>query len=112
MYGYGMTFTSTCLTVFSGMTALIGFSEGTGTIITNTIITILAGAVAILWKKIDKHYRDLDAENKAISSELKLVAKRNDDCEDDRRRLQFEIDQIKKAGCSLSENCNKRTPNA
>jgi len=96
MSEYWMSFTTTTLTVLSGGVALAqATTPPDGDSITNYIVAILAGAVAVLWKKVDSHYKKIDAENKQFKAELVRLEKRNDDCEEDRKRIKHELEELK-----------------
>lgn len=108
MLQYGFTFTVTCFPVFASLQTLIAYADGDGSLITNTIITILAGAVAVLWKRIEANYKKLETENSGLKFEISLTKDKIKDCETDRTDLRREIETMKQNGCTFAKICNKK----
>lgn len=76
--------------------------------VTNTIITILAGAVAVLWKRVEANYKKLETENNQLKVSVAFAKTKIEECEEDRKNLREEVDELKKQGCSLANACNKK----
>ena len=108
MYENLMSFSTVSLAVYSMSTTLIASGEVSQDTVTNIIITVLASAVAILWKKVDSYYKKVEIENAKFKAELLVQEKRNDICEEDRVRIQKELDDIKKNGCHAG--CSLKGP--
>ncbi len=106
MYEYMMSFSTTGLAVYSITTTILATGEVEQNTVTNVIITILASAVAILWKKVDKHYKKVEIENSGFKADLLIQKQRNDICEADRIRIQQELSYLKINGCN--HNCQLR----
>lgn len=90
-----MQFSTVTLTVYSGLFTLgqvLGNSEDT---VSNVVITILAGAVAVLWKKIEANYKKLEASNKQLGIDLSIANSKIDECELDRNRIKEELIELK-----------------
>lgn len=108
MTQYVFTFIATCFPVFTLAQTLIAFSQDNSSLVTNTIITILAGAVAILWKKIEANYKKLEADNNQLKVSVALANTKIDECEKDRSNLRKEIEELKQQGCSIASVCLKK----
>ena len=89
------TFITTCFPVFTSIQIILAFSDGDESLVTNTIITILAGAVAILWRKIEANYKKLETENNNLKVNLNVAKTRIDECEEDRKDLRQEVENLK-----------------
>jgi hypothetical protein len=89
------TFITTCFPVFTSIQTILAFSDGDDSLVTNTIITILAGAVAILWRKIEANYKKLETENNNLKVHLNVAKTRIDECEEDRKDLRQEVENLK-----------------
>jgi hypothetical protein len=102
------TFVTTCFPVFTVMQTIIAYADGDGSLVTNTIITILAGAVAVLWKRIEANYRKQEVENNSLKIEVKSAKEKITECEEDRRNLREEVEALKERGCTLAHVCPKK----
>jgi peptidoglycan hydrolase CwlO-like protein len=102
------TFVTTCFPVFTVLQTIIGFADGDGSLVTNTIITILAGAVAVLWKRIEANYKKLETENSNLKLDVSATKSKIDECEKDRKNLREEVEALKERGCTLAHICSKK----
>lgn len=108
MIQHVFTFVTTCFPVFTIMQIMIGFAEGDGSLVTNTIITILAGAVAVLWRRIEANYKKQEIENNNLKIEVKSAKQKIVECEEDRKNLRKELEDLKERGCPLPHVCTKK----
>jgi len=99
MTSHLFTFISTCFPVFASIQTILAYSDGDSSLITNTIITILAGAVAVLWRKIEANYRKLETENNNLKIDIGVAKTRIDECEEDRKDLRQEVEMLKIKTC-------------
>lgn len=102
------TFVTTCFPIFTIIHTIIGYADGDSSLITNTIITILAGAVAVLWKKIEANYKKQETENINLKIEVKSAKEKISECEEDRKNLRKELEDLKERGCLLPHVCKKK----
>lgn len=108
MTQYVFTFVTTCFPVFTIAQTLVAYTDADGSLVTNTIITILAGAVAILWKRVEANYKKLETENNQLKVNVALAKTKIEECEDDRKNLRIEVEHLKEQGCTFAKICNKK----
>ena len=108
MTQYVFTFVTTCFPVFTIAQTLVAYTDADGSLVTNTIITILAGAVAILWRRVEANYKKLETENNHLKINVALAKTKIDECEEDRKNLREEVEALKTRGCTLAEICTKK----
>lgn len=89
------------LSIYSGIYSVVAYADGSDGTIANVIITILASAVAILWRKVEANYKKLDKANSQLSSELLIAKSKIEECETDRTHIKNELHIIKSTGCTL-----------
>ena len=93
------------LSVYSGIYSVVAYAEGGDGTVANIIITILASAVAILWRKVEANYKKLDKANSKLSADLLLANSKIEECETDRTHIKNELHIIKSTGCTLGGGC-------
>lgn len=108
MHQYLFTFVAACFPVFTSMQTLIAYTDGDYSLVTNTIITLLAGAVAVLWKRVEANYKKLERENSELKFNVTLANTKIEECETDRKDLRVKVEALEKQGCTLAHICEKR----
>lgn len=92
---YAATFVTIWISAFAGMKVVIGYAESYGDEITQLIIVTLAGAVGILWKRLDSHYKKVEAELSGAKLKLAKCEENMDECEKDRSAIKAELNILK-----------------
>ncbi len=92
---YAVAFFASGISAYAGITAILGFTSSDSDKVMNTIIAIMAGAVGVLWKRLDAHYKKVEKNFLESQITIKTLEAKVDECEKDRAAIKAELETLR-----------------